>query len=59
MEKERHIKVDMRGRDRLGLYTSVYLLHSSFPSSHTHPPSFPSFSIKVADKDGLATFSGL
>lgn len=56
MEKERHIRVDMRGRDRLGLYTSVYLLHSSFPSSHTHPPSFP---IKVADKDGLATFSGL
>lgn len=48
-----------RGTGVLQTSLLVFLLHSSFPSTLTHPPFFHSSSIKVVDKDGIATFSGL
>lgn len=50
-----------QNRDRQGreFVYSVFLLHSSFPSTLTRPTFLHSSSIKVVDKDGLATFAGL
>lgn len=54
---ERRMETDRR-RILYGLL-SAFLLHSSFPSSLTHPPFLHSSSTKVADKDRRATIAGL
>lgn len=48
-----------RRRNPLWTPLFAFLLHSSFPSSLTHPPFLHPSSTKVADKDGQATIAGL
>lgn len=55
---ERRMETDRR-RNPLWTPLFAFLLHSSFPSSLTHPPFLHSSSTKVADKDRRATIAGL